>query len=174
MMYSDSDILMALEAEDIEITPFDRKALQPASVDFTLAGSFKYFPVKYDPQMIDPALPPAMNSWTGDWVLDPGEFVLGATREYLKIGESVVGFVHGKSSLGRLGLAVHITAGYIDPGFAGYLTLELSNVGPHPIILRAGMPICQIAFAATDTPCLRPYKGKYTNQNTPEPVGARG
>ncbi len=103
----------------------------------------------------------------GRFILHPGEFVLGSTVERVAIPDDLVARLEGKSSLGRLGLLIHSTAGYIDPGFEGTITLELSNVARLPIAIYPGMPIGQISFLQMTTPVDRPYRGKYGGQEGP-------
>src|SRR4051794_5005072 len=101
------------------------------------------------------------------FILHPGEFVLGSTAERVALPDDLVARLEGKSSLGRLGLLIHSTAGYIDPGFDGTITLELSNVARLPISIYPGMPIGQISFLQMTTPVERPYQGKYQGQRGP-------
>jgi dCTP deaminase len=106
------------------------------------------------------------------FILHPGEFVLAVTLERVEIPDDLVGRLDGKSSLGRLGLIVHSTAGFVDPGFRGRLTLELTNVANLPITLYLGMPVSQISFSQLSTPADRPYGSsgsKYQEQSGPEP-----
>lgn len=95
------------------------------------------------------------------YVLQPGEFILGSTVEYVNIPEDLVARVEGRSSIGRLGVMVHVTAGYIDPGFRGNITLELFNCSDKPFQLNYGDCLCQIVFETLTSPCLNPYHGKY-------------
>lgn len=95
------------------------------------------------------------------YVLQPGEFILGSTVEYVNIPEDLVARVEGRSSIGRLGVMVHVTAGYIDPGFRGNITLELFNCSDKPFLLSKGDCLCQIVFETLTSPCLNPYHGKY-------------
>ena len=96
-------------------------------------------------------------------VLHPSEFILGVTEEVVRLSNNIVGKIEGKSSLGRLGLMVHVTAGFIDPGFIGPITLEMKNLLNVPIVLRPGKKICQIAFAWLNSAARRPYDGRYQN-----------
>ncbi len=179
MILSDRSIREAIEAGRIVIDPFDPAKVQPSSVDVTLDCRFLVFrnhtraviDVKDDmsdltePVEIDPA---------GVFLLHPGEFVLGATAERIGLSADLVGRLEGKSSLGRLGLLIHTTAGFVDAGFEGYLTLELSNVATLPITLYPGMKIGQISFLEMSTPADVPYGtgalgSKYKGQVGPTP-----
>ena len=157
-MLSDRDILTALLKGELEISPLSRDDVQPASVDVHLADELLSFD-SCGLQYIDPEKQPGeqMRRMSDVLSLPAGAFILGSTVERFKLGESILGRVEGKSSLGRLGLAVHITAGFIDPGFEGNITLEIVNHSPLPIILRPGMAIAQIAFSRLSSPVLRPY-----------------
>jgi dCTP deaminase len=93
----------------------------------------------------------------GEFVIHPGEFVLGRTDERVEVPDDIVCRIEGKSSIGRLGLVVHATAGFVDPGFVGTLTLEITNFNSVPIVLRPGLPICQLSFMTLDRPAERPY-----------------
>lgn len=146
MMLSDASIveMLAKGYLVIEPKPLDRQ-LQPASVDLTL-GDEMLSPYENRPTRLKDF-----------YTVLPGECVLGATREYIEIPTDLVGRVEGKSSLGRTFLMVHSTAGFIDPGFRGRLTLELVNLSRVPIVLTAGQPIAQISFTMTDQQVARPY-----------------
>lgn len=159
-IYSDIDIRRMLRAGLIRIDPMpdpDGDQFQPASVDLTLGSEFKV----YDPETlsIDAANPPEMLSFrpTGLVRIAPHEFMLGTTAEKICLNDRTAARVEGKSSLARMGLQVHITAGFIDPGFEGQITLEFVNNTNHPIQLRIGQKVCQIAFEPMSTPVLRPY-----------------
>jgi dCTP deaminase len=136
--------------------------IQPASVDIRLGSSFRVFH-NHRIQSIDLGNPPRDLTEhvevpdDGEFVIHPGEFVLGRTHEYVEIPDDVVCRIEGKSSIGRLGLVVHATAGFVDPGFKGTLTLEIANFNSVPIVLRPGLPICQLSFMALDRPAERPY-----------------
>lgn len=136
--------------------------MQPASVDLRLGASFRVFH-NHRAAAIDLREPPARLTElveVGDdepFVIHPGEFVLGRTLEWVRLPDDVVARIEGKSSLGRLGLIVHATAGFVDPGFEGTLTLEITNLTRIPIILWPGKPIAQLSFMALDRPAERPY-----------------
>jgi len=146
---SDRDILTAIAAGEIAIAPFDAVDVQPASVDLHLDGTFRVFRNNrygfIDPRVEQPDLTEIERVADGEqFMLHPGEFVLGQTREKISLGNSLLGRLDGKSSLGRLGLLIHSTAGYVDPGWVGNLTLELGNVArlpftpPLAMLIQAG------------------------------------
>jgi dCTP deaminase len=159
---SDATIRELIENGRIVIEPFDPAMIQPASVDIHLGNSFRVFH-NHRIQSIDLGNPPrdltehVEIDGQGTFVIHPGEFVLGRTHERVQIPDDLVCRIEGKSSIGRLGLVVHATAGFVDPGFKGTLTLEIANFNSVPIVLRAGLPICQLSFMALDRPAERPY-----------------
>jgi dCTP deaminase len=136
--------------------------VQPASVDLKLGTSFRVFHNHRLPA-IDLADPPTGVTEhvkiedTASFVIHPGEFVLGSTVEWVQLPDDIVARIEGKSSLGRLGLIVHATAGFVDPGFSGTLTLEITNLTRVPIVLWPGKPIAQLSFMALDKAAERPY-----------------
>ena len=159
---SDGTIRRLVESGRIRIEPWDPAMLQPASIDLRLGASFRVF-ANHKIPAIDLAEPPR-NVTEGveiaddeSFVIHPGEFVLGRTQEHVELPDDVVARIEGKSSLGRLGLIVHATAGFVDPGFQGTLTLEITNLTRVPIILWPGKPIAQLSFMALDRPAERPY-----------------
>ncbi len=161
MLVSDRDLQELLEQGSLRVDPYDPQLLQPASIDLRLDRFFRVFAShRYeaiDPSQDQPDLTEQVEVPDGTpFVLHPGEFVLGATLEYLTIGMQA-GRVEGKSSLGRLGLLVHSTAGFIDPGFAGHVTLELANVANLPIKLWPGMKIGQLCVFRLTSPSDKPY-----------------
>ncbi|MGV8082366.1 MAG: dCTP deaminase [Coriobacteriia bacterium] len=162
MVLSDRTIKLQMAAGRIVIEPCDPESIQPSSVDLHLGNDFQVFRNTRYPY-IDPAIAQVgltervEASIEEPFVLHPGEFVLGTTVEWIEIPEDLVGRLEGKSSLGRLGLLIHSTAGYVDPGWKGRLTLELSNVANLPIVLTPGMRIGQISFTEMTTPVDRPY-----------------
>jgi dCTP deaminase len=174
---SDRDIGAALAAGRIRIEPYDAADLQPSSVDLHLDRSFRVFRSNryafIDVRAAQPDLTELLD--VGDeepFVLHPGEFVLGQTLEWVELPDDLVARLEGKSSLGRLGLLIHSTAGYVDPGWKGKLTLELSNVATLPIALYFGMKIGQISFLTMSSPVERPYGSaglgsKYQGQAEP-------
>jgi len=159
---SDGTIRRLVEEGRIEIEPWDPTMVQPASVDLKLGGSFRVFH-NHRIQAIDLADPPGGLTEHLEveddepFVIHPGEFVLGRTEEFVRLPDDVVARIEGKSSLGRLGLIVHATAGFVDPGFAGSLTLEITNFNSVPIVLRPGLPIAQLSFMTLDKAAERPY-----------------
>lgn len=146
----------------LSIEPFDDELVQPASVDVRLGSQFRVMRnsrmTHIDPTVDNDALMDTVEVSAGEpFVLHPGEFALGHTAEHFELSDDIVGIVNGKSSLGRLGLQVHATAGYVDPGFAGMIVLELSNVATLPILLRPAMKVAQMVFQSLDRPADRPY-----------------
>jgi dCTP deaminase len=159
---SDGTIRRLVEDGRIKIRPWDPEMVQPASVDLKLGTSFRVFHNHRLPA-IDLSKPPTgvtehvQIDEDGSFVIHPGEFVLGTTVEWVELPDDVVARIEGKSSLGRLGLIVHATAGFVDPGFTGTLTLEITNLTRVPIVLWPGKPIAQLSFMALDQPAERPY-----------------
>jgi dCTP deaminase len=174
---SDRDIRSELEAGRIRIDPYDPADLQPSSVDLHLDRSFRVFRnnryAYIDVRAPQPDLTEMLQIEEDEpFILHPGEFVLGQILEWVELPDDLVARLEGKSSLGRLGLLIHSTAGYVDPGWKGNLTLELSNVANLPIALYFGMRIGQISFFRMSSPVDRPYgsKGlgsKYQGQSEP-------
>jgi dCTP deaminase len=159
---SDGTIRRLVAEGRIAIDPWDPSMVQPASVDLKLGRSFRVFHNHRLPA-IDLAEPPqgvtehvAVDEGQS-FVIHPGEFVLGNTVEQVTMPDDLVARIEGKSSLGRLGLIVHATAGFVDPGFSGTLTLEITNLTRVPIVLWPGKPIAQLSFMTLDAPALRPY-----------------
>ena len=179
MILSDRSIREAIAAKRIIIDPFDEACLQPSSIDVKVSNLFRVFrnhttaiiDVKKDLTDLTELV-----EMKGDepFVLHPGEFVLGSTLERVAIANDLVARVEGKSSLGRLGLLIHSTAGFIDAGFDGHITLELSNVANLPITIYPGMKIGQVSFMTMTTPADKPYGSgargsKYQGQRGPTP-----
>jgi dCTP deaminase len=174
---SDRDIRAEIEAGRVRIDPYDPVDLQPSSVDLHLDHSFRVFRNNRYPYIDVRALQPDLTELihVGEdeaFILHPGEFVLGQTLEWVELPDDLVARLEGKSSLGRLGLLIHSTAGYVDPGWKGTLTLELSNVANLPIALYYGMRIGQISFFRMSSPVDRPYGSaglgsKYQGQSEP-------
>ena len=177
MILSDRDIREAISSGRIGIDPFEEADVQPSSVDLHVDRYFRTFHNARHP-FIDVKKP--MEELTElievkpdeAFILHPGEFVLGSTAEYVKLPDDLVARLEGKSSLGRLGLLIHSTAGYVDPGWDGYLTLELSNVANLPIALYHGMRIGQISFFRMSSEVDRPYgspelRSRYQGQREP-------
>ena len=159
---SDGTIRRLVDEGRIKIDPWDPGMVQPASVDLRLGRSFRVFH-NHRIKAVDLSAPPSGLTELleveedGDFVIHPTEFVLGRTTETVELPDDVVARIEGKSSLGRLGLIVHATAGFVDPGFRGTLTLEITNFNSVPIVLRPGLPIAQLSFMALDRPAERPY-----------------
>jgi dCTP deaminase len=183
VLLSDRDLRRRLfEAKDLVVRPLDQPDLQvqPASIDLRLGREFLTFR-SARVALLDPASGEGMGEYTervavkeGEpFILHPGEFVLGSTLEWVELPNDLVARVEGRSSLGRLAIVVHATAGFIDPGFQGTITLELSNLGKLPVALRPGMRICQIAVYQLSSPAERPYGpargSKYQGQRGPTP-----
>ena len=162
MLLSDSDIRSYVASGRVRLKPWDPEMVQPSSVDIHLDRVFRLFDNhKYpvvDPAADQPELTRLIEvSADGEFVLHPGEFVLGATYERVTLADDVAARLEGKSSLGRLGLLTHSTAGFIDPGFSGHVTLELSNTATLPIKLYPGMKVGQLCFFQLSSPAERPY-----------------
>lgn len=167
MILSDRTIREALDAGRIGVTPLADGAVQPSSVDVRLAAQFRVFANHRYPYIDlradQPELTELVEVPPGEpFVLHPGEFVLGATHERITLPDDVVARLEGKSSLARLGLVIHSTAGFIDAGFDGDVTLELSNVATLPILLHPGMKVAQLAFFQLDRPAEHPYGSRAT------------
>ena len=175
-MLSDRDIHEFLESGDIKISPLNKDLIQPSSVDVTLGNQFRVLD-KQKSSIVDSTQPKAdltnliAVEPNGQFLLHPGEFVLGTTIETVTLGSQIASKLEGKSSLGRLGLMIHATAGFIDPGFRGQITLELSNVSRIPIIIKPGMRIGQLAFFELRSPCLQPYGTGNLNSKYQDQVG---
>ncbi len=176
---SDRDIKKALKEGKIVITDMQEDQINPASVDLRLGNQFRVFKhaevTHIDPKNmnssndlmklveIDPRTP---------FIIHPGEFVLGITEEYVKLPDDLVGRLDGKSSWGRLGIVIHSTAGTVDPGFEGKLTLEIANISKVPVCLYPSTKICKITFDTLTSPSELPYNkrkdSKYMKQKSPE------
>jgi dCTP deaminase len=176
---SDRTIKERLAAGRIVIEPLDEGAIQPASVDLRLDNQFRIFKVTTRPYVdvrepLEELTELVTLGEAEPFILQPGAFCLATTLETVTLPDDLVARVDGRSSLGRLGLLVHATAGYIDPGWTGKLTLELSNQSQMPIALYHGMRISQISFFALSSPVERPYGSpglgsKYQGQTGPTP-----
>ena len=179
MLLSDRDIRAEIEAGRVGCKPFHEAMIQPSSVDVRLDKYFRVFENhKYsviDPSIEQPELTREVVA-EGDepFILHPGEFVLASTYEVITLPDDIAGRLEGKSSLGRLGLLTHSTAGFIDPGFSGHITLELSNVANLPVKLYAGMKIGQLCLIKLSSPAEHPYGSekygsRYQGQRGPTP-----
>lgn len=181
MIFSDLDIAQLIERgfigieTDPKFRPLDLDVqLQPASLDVRLGGKFqRWHAYEWDSVPIDVTQPPPVGSYTetviaegGKFVIKPGEFVLGTTVERVRLPAHIAGRIEGRSSLGRYGVTVHVTAGFIDPGFEGAITLEIANLNANPIVLTAGMRVGQLVFHAMSSAAIAPYKGKYQGQTS--------
>ena len=179
MVLSDRTIARLLEQGRIEIEPYDASLLQPSSVDVRVDRYFRvfhnsrypYIDVREEQEDLTELV-----EVDGDtpFVLHPGEFVLGSTLERVRLPDDLVARLEGKSGLGRLGLLIHSTAGYIDPGWDGHVTLELSNVANLPVTIYPGVKIGQISFVQLSEPAQTPYgtgeiDSKYQGQGGPTP-----
>ncbi|MDR3290893.1 MAG: dCTP deaminase [Methanobrevibacter sp.] len=179
---SDKDIKKYLNSKKIVIEPLKdfEKQIQPSSVDLRIGNEFKSFKIVRKP-FIDPkdsidlsSYMESVNIPDGDsFIIHPNEFALATTHETVKIPNDLVARVEGRSSMGRLGVTMHVTAGYIDPGFEGRITLEISNIGKIPVALYPGQRVCQIVFETMTSPSEKPYghperDSKYMGQISPE------
>jgi len=179
---SDKDIKKYLKESKIIIDPLIdiEKQVQPSSVDLRIGNEFKGFKIIKKP-FIDPKDSEDLDSYMDSMYMDndeafiihPNEFALATTFETVKVPDDLVARVEGRSSMGRLGITMHVTAGYIDPGFEGKITLEISNIGKMPVALYPGQRACQIVFETMTSPAERPYghperDSKYMGQTRPE------
>jgi len=179
VLLSDRDLLTEIDNKRVAIEPFDVEMIQPSSIDVRLDRMFRVFENHRYPH-IDPSIEQAdltrLIEPEGDdpFILHPNEFVLGSTLEVVSLPDDIAGRLEGKSSLGRLGLLTHSTAGFIDPGFSGHITLELSNVATLPIKLFPGMKIGQLCLFRLSSPADHPYGSekygsRYQGQRGPTP-----
>uniref|UniRef100_UPI00404A4AC2 dCTP deaminase n=1 Tax=Candidatus Planktophila sp. TaxID=2175601 RepID=UPI00404A4AC2 len=179
MLLSDRDIRAEITAGRVAVEPFEEAMIQPSSVDVRLDKFFRVFENhKYsviDPSIEQSELTREVVSEDGEaFILHPGEFVLASTYEIITLPDDIAGRLEGKSSLGRLGLLTHSTAGFIDPGFSGHITLELSNVANLPVKLFPGMKIGQLCLIKLSSPAEHPYgsaiyASRYQGQRGPTP-----
>jgi dCTP deaminase len=177
MLLSDRDIREQLESGRVGLDPLDLGMIQPSSIDVRLDKYFRLFDNhKYpfiDPREDQDELTRLVEIQDGEpFILHPGEFVLGSTYELVTLPDDIAARLEGKSSLGRLGLLTHSTAGFVDPGFSGHVTLELSNVATLPIKLWPGMKIGQLCFIRLSSPAEKPYgsaeySSRYQGQRGP-------
>ena len=162
MLLSDRDIRAEIAAGRVAVEPFAESMVQPSSVDVRLDRYFRVFE-NHKYSVIDPSI--EQSELTREvvvepnehFILHPGEFVLASTYEVITLPDDIAGRLEGKSSLGRLGLLTHSTAGFIDPGFSGHITLELSNVANLPVKLFPGMKIGQLCLIKLSSPAEHPY-----------------
>jgi dCTP deaminase len=181
MILSDTDLLARLRDGDLVVDPLADVDLQvqPASIDVRLGREFLEFQRANIPCIhpnseaeVDEYVTETVVDDGDEFILHPGDFVLGTTRERVEVPPDLVAQVEGRSSLGRLAVVVHATAGFIDPGFRGKITLELSNLGTAPVALSPGMRISQLVFTELRSPAARPYGSergsKYQDQAGPQ------
>ncbi len=159
MLLCDEDLARAIGAQRLIVEPTEAQLLQPSSIDVRLDRHLLAWPHGgvIDPAADNPMLPVDMDDFGGTYPLGPGQMVLASTVEHITMDATLAGRVEGKSSLGRLGLAAHVTAGFIDPGFSGHITLELVNHAPRPLLLHAGMRIGQLCVFQLSGPARWPY-----------------
>lgn len=172
MVLSDVDIMERVGQDELIIEPYDESNVEPASVDLRMGEDLKIVNTYYSP-----GTPVDLASPNGDeykyedvdpMLVYPGELYLATTKEHIELPDDLAANVLGRSSLGRLGVSVHQTAGFIDPGFEGEITLEITNHGPQVVRLEPGLRICQIVFTELSSPALRPYGhegSQYQNQS---------
>lgn len=175
---SDSDIKERLKIGDLVIKPLEPYQIGASSIDFRLGNKFRVFQPS-SKTYIDPLDHKDNEDYTTlvevkdkePFVIHPGEFVLGSTLEFIKIPYDLIGILHGRSSIGRLGIQVHATAGFVEPGYFGVLTLEMSNIARIPVALYPNMKICQLILQKLKNPSEAPVdknkKAKYVGQNGP-------
>ncbi|MEV6489395.1 dCTP deaminase [Actinoplanes sp. NPDC051633] len=179
MLLSDRDLVSEIKSDNLALEPFAPELMQPSSIDVRLDRFFRVFNnhlyTHIDPSVQQDDLTAQVEMADGEaFVLHPGEFVLASTLEVITLGDQLAGRLEGKSSLGRLGLLTHSTAGFIDPGFSGHVTLELSNVANLPIKLWPGMKIGQLCIFRLSSPAEHPYGSavygsRYQGQRGPTP-----
>lgn len=181
MILSDDDILARLETEELVVEPIDDldMQIQPASIDLRLGEEFLEFQ-RTNISCIHPNRKDEVSDYVSEtiipegneFILHPGDFVLGTTKERVEIPPDLLATVEGRSSLGRLAVVIHATAGVVDPGYCGQITLELSNLGTAPVALTPGMRVSQLVFTELTQPSARPYgaarDSKYQNQAGPQ------
>ena len=179
MLLSDRDIRSEIQSGRVAVEPFDEAMIQPSSVDVRLDKFFRVFE-NHKYSVIDPSIEQAeltrevIAEDDEAFILHPGEFVLASTYEIITLPDDIAGRLEGQSSLGRLGLLTHSTAGFIDPGFSGHITLELSNVANLPVKLYPGMKIGQLCLIKLSSPAEHPYgsaiyASRYQGQRGPTP-----
>mgnify|MGYP006268112571 CR=1 FL=1 len=180
MILSDTDLLRELEHGSLVVSPLDiDRQVQPASIDIKLGQDIIEFD-RTGISCIHPDSEEEIDQYTtektidedGELILHPGDFILGSTKEWIEVPNHLVARIEGRSSLGRLAIIVHATAGWIDTGYKGRVTLELSNLGAAPVALTPGMRIGQMVVLELKSECTRPYgsgrDSKYQNQRGPE------
>lgn len=179
MLLSDRDIRAEVQSGRVRVEPYDEAMIQPSSIDVRLDRFFRVFE-NHKYSVIDPSVEQSELTRGVEvgpkefFILHPGEFVLASTYEVISLPDDLAGRLEGKSSLGRLGLLTHSTAGFIDPGFSGHITLELSNVANLPVKLFPGMKIGQLCLIRLSSPAEHPYGSalygsRYQGQRGPTP-----
>lgn len=176
VILSDRDVRKQLKSGKIKIEPLDlEKQIMPVGIDLRLGNEFRIFKMNHQSH-INPSTDNFENITElvkveddKHFMLHPGEFVLGVTKEFIELPDDIAARIDGRSSLGRMGIIVHSTAGRVDPGFTGKLTLELSNIGKLPVRLFPGMKFCSLVFEETSSPVERSYRkvGKYGGFSSP-------
>ncbi|RAM53197.1 MAG: dCTP deaminase [Hapalosiphonaceae cyanobacterium JJU2] len=176
MILSDQDIITAINKGELQVSPLNQEFIQPASIDLTLCSTIRIFDLQNTEyidikEWIDPSKEVELEK-DGAFLLRPDDFILGATVENITLPSYLAARVEGRSSLGRLGLMIQASAGYISPGFSGSITLEIKNISRIPLKLYVGMRIVQIIFEVMSSPALNPYghpnsNHKYQYQNKP-------
>lgn len=178
MILSDADILLCNQDGMIGIKPLHKEQLQPASYDVRLGSEFRVFDESLHPYIDTRNIPRDLTKKIRiadiekPFIIHPGQFVLGVSMEYFSFGPAFAGRLEGRSSLGRIGLVVHSTAGFFDPGFEGTATLEMTNIARIPILLYIGQRVAQMSFIKLSSPSARPYghperDSKYQHQVSP-------
>ncbi|MFH0832715.1 MAG: dCTP deaminase [Candidatus Aenigmatarchaeota archaeon] len=171
MILSDRDIKEYIKSGRLVVEGLKDENIQAAWVDLTLGKEFRVFKTTAKPyiDVKDPSDHTEKLTVDGDFIMHPGEFVLGQVNEKIKIPDDLAAYVDGRSSLGRLGLVVHVTSGFVDPGFSGRLVLEMTNVGKMPIAIHPDMRICKLVFFKLSSKAEKPYfmhkEAKYKEQN---------
>ncbi len=176
VVLSDRDIKKWLKNKKLKIEPLDEEnQIKSVGIDLKLGNEFRIFKMNHKTH-IDPAtdtfdeITELVKAKDGKpFIIHPGEFILGVTKEYIELPDNLAARIDGRSSLGRMGIIVHSTAGRVDPGFAGKLTLEISNIGKLPVSLYPGMRFCSLVFEETSSPVEKSYRkiGKYVGHTGP-------
>jgi len=174
MILSDVDVKEYIKNGKIIIEPFEpEKYIMPVGVDLRLGNTFKGFKITQDTHIDPTNVDLELNTELIEvqdgksFIVHPGEFILGVTKEHIELPNDIAGRIDGRSSLGRLGIIVHSTAGHVDPGWKGKLTLEISNIGKLPVALTPGMKFCSLIFEKLSSPSEHGYRGKYAGYDVP-------
>jgi len=171
MILSDKHIKQYIKEGKIKVEPFDESLIMPVGIDLRLGNEFRKFNLDIKSH-INPSKDLLEDSTEliksdKEFIIHPGDFVLGVTKEYIELPNDLAARIDGRSSLGRLGIIVHSTAGHVDPGFKGRLTLEISNIGKLPVSLIPNMKFCSLIFEKLTSSVERGYSGKYLGQKSP-------